>query len=92
MLNEHAHALALALHGLHLEQVGVGPDARQLAELTELTEADLRPAINELASLRFIFVDGRLGSPQPGIPNELRDVAGVQVLEPLHEYVESLSD
>lgn len=94
MLSENARFLAYELRQKVGPDVkGVGPGLPAVVEIWDDREPnELRPAIDELASLGFVRVSPKLGAPHPDIPNEygLRDVASVSVMEPLQQHFDDL--
>ena len=73
--------------------VGVGPDTATLIGLDRIAGKSgdaLRAALDELESCGLIRISYCIGTLRPGIPKELRDIAGVSILEPLQAMFDEM--
>jgi hypothetical protein len=72
---------------------GVGPDIATLVTLDLVSTkepAAIRSALDELDRSGMFHVSYCIGVPRPGVPNELRDIAGVSILEPMQQMFDDM--
>lgn len=72
---------------------GVGPDIATLLTLDLVagkTPAAIRSALEELDRYGMFHVSYCIGVPRPGVPNELRDIVGVSILEAMQQKFDDM--
>lgn len=72
---------------------GVGPDTATLVTLERVAAkepAAIRSALEELERYGLFRVSYCIGTPRPGVPNALRDIAGVSILEPMQQMFDDM--
>jgi len=72
---------------------GVGPDTVTLMTLDLIATkepATIRAALEELERYGLFHVSYCIGTPRPGVPRELRDIAGVSILEPMQQMFDDM--
>ncbi len=91
LLDPMAEEVALRLRG-YVGDKNVGPAISEIVELfSDLGPGKLFDALKKLERAGFIrFDEGMRSSTLGKIPKELRNVAGLQVLEPLQEYFDKI--
>jgi hypothetical protein len=94
MLSDDAFKIAIAVRQfLTPDKQGIGPDIGQLLSLDgvkDMPPPDIARALDELNRYGYIDVIRGVGERRQGIPEELRGIAGVTILEPLQQLLDSL--
>lgn len=93
-LTDHALTVAIAVReNVGSDVQGIGPDTAELVNLTAIKSLEgdeIRSAIMELEQFGLFHVSYCLGAPRPGIPAQLRDIAGVSILERCQQLLDQL--
>jgi len=72
---------------------GVGPDTATLLSLERVSDKEpgaIRAALEELERYGMFRVSYCIGTDRPGIPRELRDIAGVSIMEPMQQMFDDM--
>jgi hypothetical protein len=72
---------------------GVGPDTALLLSLDRVAGKEpsaIRAALKELERYGMFHVSWCIGTDRPGVPRELRDIAGVSILEPMQQMFDDM--
>lgn len=72
---------------------GVGPDTATLITLERVVgkePAAIRAALDELERYGLFRISYCIGTKRPGVPSELRDIAGVSILEPMQQMFDDM--